>query len=51
MQSNKPKQQRDDKRCKDQLENEKQKNLNRITELAQQTINDMFSKNMFSQKK
>lgn len=48
MQSNQPKQDTDAKRHQDQLDNEKQQNLNRITELAQQTINDMFSKTMFS---
>ncbi|MEF1281141.1 hypothetical protein QTO05_18755 [Vibrio fortis] len=43
MQSNKPKQNKDCKRHQAKLEKEKQQNLSRITELAQQTINDMFA--------
>ena len=42
MQSTKPKQDQKKERPQAKVERDKQKNLNRVSELAQQTINDML---------
>ena len=42
MQSTKPKQDKKKERQQAKVERDKQKNLNRVSELAQQTINDML---------
>lgn len=42
MQSTKPKHDQKKERQQAKVERDKQKNLNRVSELAQQTINDML---------